>query len=156
MNAKISSKITFRRATVNDALTLIDLQKRVAVPKLFNQFLFTAQEAEQEIRANILYLLEIDAIVIGSAAYRIRPDASVYINNITVAPQFRQRGIARAAIARIISENASAHRLDLCTHPDNSHALRLYSSFGFVIEGRHENYFGDGEPRLILAKLKNP
>ncbi len=45
-------------------------------------------------------------------------------------------------------------KLTLCVHPDN-HARKLYGSFGFKVESRKENYFGDGEPRLIMIKLQD-
>jgi ribosomal protein S18 acetylase RimI-like enzyme len=37
-------------------------------------------------------------------------------------------------------------------HPENEIALGLYMSLGFEIESRQENFFGDGEPRLVLAR----
>jgi len=44
-------------------------------------------------------------------------------------------------------------RIELVTHPDNP-ALKLYESLGFTVESRKENYWGDGEPRLVLAIVR--
>jgi ribosomal protein S18 acetylase RimI-like enzyme len=44
-------------------------------------------------------------------------------------------------------------RLDLVVHPDNIGAIKLYNSLGFETESLKENYFGDGEPRLIMIKI---
>ena len=52
----------------------------------------------------------------------------------------------------ILEKTKGARRIDLVTHPENENALRLYASLGFKVESRLENYFGDGEPRLALAK----
>jgi ribosomal-protein-alanine N-acetyltransferase len=41
--------------------------------------------------------------------------------------------------------------VELVTHPENENAIRLYSFLGFRVERRLENYFGDGEPRAVLA-----
>jgi ribosomal protein S18 acetylase RimI-like enzyme len=38
------------------------------------------------------------------------------------------------------------------THPENAGALRLYMSLGFKVESRIEDCFGDGEPRLVMAR----
>jgi ribosomal-protein-alanine N-acetyltransferase len=51
----------------------------------------------------------------------------------------------------ILEKCKGSNRIDLVTHPENSSALELYSSLGFKVESRQENYFGDGEPRLVLA-----
>lgn len=51
----------------------------------------------------------------------------------------------------ILEKCKGADRVDLVTHPENRSALELYSSLGFKVEARQENYFGDGEPRLVLT-----
>ena len=85
-------------------------------------------------------------------AYRVRPDASVYISNVIVAPSVRGRGFARSALSHVFEMAKGAPRIDLVTHPENEPALRLYQSLGFVVESYKDNYFGDGEPRLVLAR----
>ena len=44
-------------------------------------------------------------------------------------------------------------KIELVTHPQNTAALKLYSKYGFIVTGQKENYYGDGEPRLILTKV---
>lgn len=43
-------------------------------------------------------------------------------------------------------------RIELVAHPHNSPAILLYLSLGFIIESWENNYFDDGEPRLIMVK----
>lgn len=43
-------------------------------------------------------------------------------------------------------------RIELVVHPHNNPAISLYLSLGFKIESWRDNYFGDGEPRLVLVK----
>lgn len=152
MTKPFPHNLIFRRGSEKDAPVLIDLAGRVATPKIYNQILFTNDDAVREINKNVFYFLEIDGQAIGSAAYRTQANGSVYINNFAVDPRYQRRGIARAALEKILKETQNVTRLELCTHPDNVPALNLYMSYGFVIESRVENYFGDGEPRLILAK----
>lgn len=63
-------------------------------------------------------------------------------------------GIGRAVLEQILSEFQYVKRIDLVTHPENP-ALGLYQSLGFAVEERKENFYGDGEPRLVLARIKN-
>jgi ribosomal protein S18 acetylase RimI-like enzyme len=76
------------------------------------------------------------------------------ISNVAVEPACQGQGIARAAMEFLLERNHAAPRIELVTHPENAAALRLYGSLGFVVEGRRENCFGDGEPRLLLARGK--
>jgi ribosomal-protein-alanine N-acetyltransferase len=73
-------------------------------------------------------------------------------SNLAIIPAYRRRGIGRAAVLFLLDKSNGAPRIDLVTHPENDGALRLYMSLGFRIESRKENYFGDGEPRLVLAR----
>ena len=144
-------QIQFLHATGKHAETFIALQERSTDLKLYGP-VGGLQEALREITENILYLLRLHDEVVGSAAYRVRPDASVYISNVVVDPRHRRRGLARAALSYILEMNKNARRVDLVTHPENDHALRLYLTLGFKVESRRENFFGDGEPRLVLAR----
>jgi ribosomal-protein-alanine N-acetyltransferase len=73
------------------------------------------------------------------------------MGNVAVDPIYRRQGIAHEVMRRILEACREVRRVELVTHPENQDALRLYKSLGFVVEGRIENYFGDGEPRLLLA-----
>ena len=145
--------IEFLQATAKDAQTFIILQERSTDLKLYGP-VGGLEQALQEIRENALYLLRIRNNIIGSVAYRVRPDESVYISNVVVAPEHRRQELARAAISFILEMNKDAPRIDLVTHPENEPALGLYVSLGFKVESRRENHFGDGEPRLVLAKRR--
>ena len=90
--------------------------------------------------------------IIGSASFRVQDDGSAYIGNMAVDPIYRRQGVARATMNFLIGQLAHVVRLELVTHPENDHALRLYASLGFKIETEISNYFGDGEPRLKLVR----
>lgn len=144
-------QIQFLHATAKHAETFIALQERSTDLKLYGP-VGGLLEALREITENILYLLCLHGEFVGSAAYRVRPDGSIYISNVVVDPEHRRRGFARSGLSYILERNKGARRVDLVTHPDNEHALLLYGSLGFTVESRRENYFGDGEPRLVLAR----
>lgn len=134
-----------------DAAALLDLEKRVAVAKIYEPRV-KIEDAIGEIRANTFYFIKHRDRVIGSASFRVRDDGSAYIGNLAVDPIYRRQGVARATMSFLIGQLAHAVRLELVTHPENHHALRLYASLGFKIEAEISNYFGDGEPRVKLVR----
>ena len=146
-----SEELTLERMTDKDVDEFLALEKRVSVPKIYNPIV-TAEEALEEIRDNELFFIQKGSVVVGTIAYQKKPDGSAYISNTSVVPEYQKQGIARAAMWMMLSIIGSAPRIWLVTHPENVKALNLYTSLGFVVEKQVENYYGDGEPRLVLAK----
>jgi ribosomal-protein-alanine N-acetyltransferase len=77
-----------------------------------------------------------------------------YIDGILVKPSHQGRGLGRAATVKLLEELKDIPLVDLVTHPDNERAIKLYESLGFVVGERKENYFGDGEPRIVMKLQK--
>jgi len=147
--------VSFEIARENQAALLVAFENRIAEPKLYGKPL-DFKGAIHEIRNNHYYFIKNKKNeLIGTAAYRIREDKSCYISNVAVATSYRGRGIARIAMEFLLKQCSDAGRIDLVTHPENCHAISLYESLGFVTELYAENYFGDGEPRFIMAKKLN-
>ena len=71
---------------------------------------------------------------------------------MVINPRFQGQGIAREAMMIILEKFKDVKRIDLLTHPDNIKAINLYQSLGFMAESRKENYYGDGEPRIVIAR----
>ena len=51
-----------------------------------------------------------------------RDDGSAYFSSIAVDPDFRRRGIARAAMLFLLEEAWDCDPIELVTHPDNAAA----------------------------------
>ncbi len=68
-------------------------------------------------------------------------------------PGARRKGVARAMMDHLLSLCDGARSIDLAVHPDNQTARALYVSLGFRPTQTHENFFGDGEPRLIMRRV---
>lgn len=151
MMRKEMRPISFVQAAARDVQSFIALQEQSTDRKLWGP-IDDAEKALREITESTLLLLKADDEIIGTVAYRIRPNRSVYISNVIVAPFVRGRGYARSALSFVLETNKDAPRVDLVTHPENEPALRLYVSLGFTVESCKDNYFGDGEPRLVLAR----
>ena len=143
-------QLTIERATLNDANILVAFERNVADPKVYG-LPVGVQGAIKEISNNTFYFIKRGKILVATAAYRLRPDNSVFISNVAVDPTYRRQGIARATMLFILEKCKGNSRVDLVAHPENKNAIQLYTSLGFKVEARQENYFGDGEPRLVLA-----
>lgn len=72
---------------------------------------------------------------------------------MVVAPQVRGQGVGRALVAGLLDRirDRGPGRVLLTVHPGNSAAIGLYHSSGFQQVGDESDYFGPGEPRLVLA-----
>lgn len=145
-------QISLELANTADAATLVAFERRVADPKLYGPPL-DLRRALQEITNNTFYFIKKDDTMLGTVAYRRRPPQAVYVSNLAVDPLYRRKGIARAAMLLIEEKCSDNTRIELAVHPENHIALRLYASFGLKIQSRHENYFEDGEPRLLLVSI---
>ncbi len=143
--------LKFQQATDQDVDSFLALERRSGDPRLYGP-LTGPEDALREINTSTLLFIHVGDALVGTAGYRVRPDKSVYVGNVSIDPDYRRQGIARAAMIFILDVNNAAPRIDLVTHPENEPALRLYLSLGFKVESRQENFFGDGEPRLVLAR----
>ncbi|WP_019934336.1 GNAT family N-acetyltransferase [Oceanimonas smirnovii] len=76
-----------------------------------------------------------------------------WILSLAVAPAARGRGLGRQLLQAAVTalEERGCARIKLTVLPDNP-ALQLYQSLGFVEAGRENDYFGPGEPRLVMVR----
>ncbi len=146
--------VQLKEATVTDIPTLLKLEQSVAGTNVYSPMLEKSDWTE-ELQTNKVYLIEKNNVVVGNLSYERKSSDHVYISGLMVIPEFQGQGVAREVLTRLLKELKDVKRVDLVTHPDNQKALQLYQSLGFIVESRKENYFGDGEPRLILANKKS-
>jgi ribosomal-protein-alanine N-acetyltransferase len=94
------------------------------------------------------------AIVIWT---RESEETIAYIQTVEVAPIHRNRGIASELLHRIeaSSKAAGANVLWLHVAETNASAIRLYQAYGYLLQGREENYYAQGIPALAYAKSLN-
>ncbi len=149
----MNQEITLQKITVNDnnVDTYIALEEGVVDKKTYS-VITEPKKVIEEIENNECFFIKKDDEIIGSIEYQIKGPNHAYISGIVVKPDFQGQGIARKALNIVLNNLKDMKRIDLVAHPDNIKSLNLYQSLGFVIESRKENYYGDGEPRLMLAK----
>jgi ribosomal protein S18 acetylase RimI-like enzyme len=80
---------------------------------------------------------------------------SAYIQTIEVAPQWRMRGVGGELLLRIEGSARAAGAQSIWLHADeeNLAAIRLYSSSGYLCEGREEDYYAPGRAARVYRKL---
>ncbi|MFA6422338.1 MAG: GNAT family N-acetyltransferase [Candidatus Buchananbacteria bacterium] len=145
--------ISLQRVTLEDATTLLEIEKTTAGLKTYSGY-FTEEEIKNYINNDIVYFIKKNDEIVGSISYEINDEEHAYESGLVIKPEFQGRGLAKQALAKLLEELSKFKVVDLAVHPDNISALKLYESFGFVIKERKENFFGDGEPRLIMVLEK--
>ncbi|MGN0403239.1 MAG: ribosomal protein S18-alanine N-acetyltransferase [Acetatifactor sp.] len=83
-----------------------------------------------------------DGELVGSAGYTNICDVA-NIDNVVVAPEFRNKGIAHAMLKELIARG-EAERVEAFTlevRVSNAPALHLYEKFGFLSEGIRPGFY---------------
>lgn len=146
------SRVIIRRAKLNDAATLERIEAvSFDSDRLSRRSLNHHLQSET---ADVL-LAETAGAAVGYAMMFYRRGTSVgRLYSIATLAEARGKGVARALMAAC--ERAARKRgcavLRLEVRPDNAAAIRLYGALGYVVFGRHENYYEDGTPALRFDK----
>jgi ribosomal protein S18 acetylase RimI-like enzyme len=140
------------RATIEDVQILLEIEKTTIGLGVYSGY-YNEKEIEEWINNDIVYLIKNGEEIAGSISYEIKNKNHAYVSGLVMRSEFQKQGLAKQAMVLLLEELKNFKQLSLVVHPDN-HAVKLYESFGFVIESREENYFGDGEPRLIMIRNK--
>lgn len=74
--------------------------------------------------------------------------------NVAVDPAHQRRGVAATLLGDAISncQRAGATTAWLEVRAGNRAAIGLYEQFGFVVEGRRQRYYRDGEDALLMLR----
>lgn len=145
--------IHLTKADNADIEELIGLEKSVAGTNIYVPML-TEDEWMVALEIGVVYLIMQGSVAVGNISYENKGKDRVHISGLVIGPQFQGQGIGRQALIKVLEELQDVKRIDLEIHPDNEKALALYQSFGFKVESRKENFYGDGQPRLILTLEK--
>jgi len=114
---------------------------------------------------NYDYLLvaEVEGKVVANAGlHRGRRPRSYHVASlgISVHDAYQGQGIGKALMAALIDAAdrwLNILRIELEVYPDNERAIKLYESFGFVVEGRKRmSAFRDGQyvDTLVMGRIR--
>lgn len=150
-NKKEKSNLIFKKATEDDADKIFELELATIKDKTYSCF-SNRDEVLKEFDDNEIYLIYRNGQLVGSTEFQMKSPDHAYLSGLVVDPRFQGQGIGREAVLFCLKKLKGVKRIDLVTHPDNFKMINLCQSLGFKIEKRIENYYGDGEPRLMLVK----
>jgi hypothetical protein len=98
-------RLTLQPATLQDVETVVAFERKLADPRIYGPML-DVPGALEEIKKNTFCFLKTGDIVIGTAAYRLRADNSVYISNVAV-----DRAYSASAMAHMLRAARTASAL---------------------------------------------
>jgi ribosomal protein S18 acetylase RimI-like enzyme len=76
--------------------------------------------------------VRVDGRIVAMAGQRMRLPDAIEISAVCTDPEFRGRGLARAAVTAVVTHTVDAGCLPfLHVHGDNTTAIRLYEDLGF-------------------------
>ena len=148
-------KISLRRVTLfdEDVDAYLALEQSVIGPKTYSGIV-DREEVKEEIKNNVAFFIELEGVVVGSIEYEIKSDDRVYLSGSVINPNYQGKGLGHVAAVKILEKLKEVKEIYLVTHPHNTPVLRIFLSLGFVINDWIDNYYGDGEPRVLLSKEK--
>ena len=144
-------RVSFRKATQEDAAAFVELEHAVAGNKTYSGIL-DIDEALEEFKNYEVYLFHKGKRLIGSVEFQMKNPDLAYIAGLVVHPDFQGTRVAYEAIKLLAKKLEGVKRVELVTHPENANILSMSEKMGFRVEKRIEDYYGDGEPRLMLFK----
>ena len=145
----IVSKITLKKCKESD-WKMVEKMEKAAKSRLFSPY-EGEEKIKEYIRKSEVYLILKEDDPIGTVSYEVKKDGHITFNGLIVLPKYRNKGIGSIAIQKAL-KRAGNRKAELIVHPENAIALIIYLKLGFRIKNWKDNYFGDGEPRLILWK----
>lgn len=95
-----------------------------------------------------VYLAYLDKDPIGLFAY-MKKNNNVEVKQIVVMPRYQNKGYGKIIVRKLL-DLVKGSKIWLVTHPKNKAAIILYLKMGFLITGWKDNYYDDGQPRLLL------
>ncbi len=144
--------MTIQKADIEkDAQILFELDNR-AFNRAFDLPSRNIQEQKDYLRGSEVYIFYKDRQPVGFFAYK-KDDNKVEIKSIVVVPEEQGKGIGKKMMQKLF-ELLPNIQMTLVTHPKNRSAIVYYLKSGFEIYGWKENYYGDGEPRLLLKLVR--
>ena len=136
-----------------------DLDGVIAIEQLSFNNPTTREWYESELqRPEICYVFVVrtpEAPVAGFCAFWKVVD-QIHINNLAIHPEWRQRGLGKLLLARVLEEATSlgAPHATLEVRRSNEPARRLYEGAGFELTGVRTSYYtGPIEDALILSRV---
>ncbi|MFA5967143.1 MAG: GNAT family N-acetyltransferase [Patescibacteria group bacterium] len=100
----------------------------------------------------VYFIINNDNQIVGTISFEIKGDNDYYCDGLVIMPEYRGKGYALEAVKEMLKLIGGHKHIHLVVHPHNTPAIITYLKAGFVVSGWKDNYFGDGEPRIEMAR----
>jgi len=144
------ANIFLERATLKDSKEVTKIEK-LGSSKIYHA-VTKKDKILDYIKNDFVFLIKNNDIVVGLVSFKVIKKKTASCNGLVIYPKFRRKGFGIKAMSLVLKKMSKYPRVDLVVHPHNNPAISLYLSLGFTIEAWQDNYFGDGEPRLVMIK----
>jgi ribosomal-protein-alanine N-acetyltransferase len=143
--------ITFRPMAVDDLEAVLDIE-RVSFPAPWCKDHFVA-ELESSFSFPMV-VTDFEGNILGYICPMLVMDEG-HILNVAVRPDLRGKGIGGLLVRKVIDECGflGAEYVSLEVRTSNSVAISLYRQIGFVITGRRNKYYENGEDAFIMEYI---
>ena len=108
----------------------------------------TVQEQKEYLQGSETYILYEEQTPVGFFAIKSIAE-KIELLAIAVIPEKQGKGFGRIMMDKLLDLTKNKI-IKLVTHPKNTSAIIFYLHSDFQIYGYKENYYGDGQPRLLL------
>jgi len=150
----MEGEIILRKAKNEDIPRFIEIEKD-AESKIYSATTTEKEWQEEFAKENAtVYAIAKGKDVVGDISYEIKDKSTAYISGLCIDKNFQGQGVGKEAVKLMLGDLKNFEKIELATHPDNTNAIKLYKSFGFETKSQIENYFGDGQPRIIMVLEK--
>lgn len=86
---------------------------------------------------------------VGYFGFKLHEDDKVELKSIALLPEYQGKGIGKRMMERVQSD-VGQKIIWLVVHPENVGAIASYMKSGFIPSGWKDDFFGDGQPRLVM------
>jgi tRNA threonylcarbamoyl adenosine modification protein YeaZ/ribosomal-protein-alanine acetyltransferase len=142
--------VKFRPWTHMDLVTIYALEREVYLDDPWSMEQFKEEFAG---KSRQYLVAEFEGVVVGYAGVMLAGDVTDILT-LTVAPNFRRRGIAREFLKRMVdwSRNQRVEAMMLEMRVGNVEAEPLYLENGFRKIAERANYYGPGLTAIVMRK----
>jgi ribosomal protein S18 acetylase RimI-like enzyme len=78
-------------------------------------------------------------------------DGRVELRTLGLLPDYQGKGIGDTILEKFLSE-VRGKPTHLIVHPRNISAIILYLKKGWIVNGYETDFYGDGQPRILLER----
>lgn len=150
---EINIQLKEQSATEADLDILLDLEQKIFTRSFDNQF--TRKQFADYLKRCDIRIIYHDEKPIGYYFYKDLNNEEAELVGAGFLPEYQAMGLGQYFLQQIIAKLAYKKRMKLVTHPKNIHAIKLYKKNGFRIVDRLDNYYGDGQPRILMYREQN-